>query len=184
MTKLTYVSRIHPRDHLNHVILGVVGNKPNNFAAQINLNTTNMWEIVKSIVDLCMKLNEGKYALQVRIYEIPVDAFENDYVEEPIPEDEQLQPTAEGTDGEEEAAAALLQMTWKINKPIDAQPRKVCVSSSSHALFGFTNVIPILTAFICVLLTTFVCVVKMFMGCLMFIDSCILYVHFFLVIMV
>jgi translation initiation factor 3 subunit D len=86
MTKLTYVSRIHPRDHLNHVILGVVGNKPNNFAAQINLNTTNMWEIVKSIVDLCMKLNEGKYALVkdpskplVRIYEVPVDAFENDW---------------------------------------------------------------------------------------------------------
>jgi hypothetical protein len=67
-------------------------------------------------------------------------------------------------------------MTWKINKPIDAQPRKVCVSSLSHALFGFINVIPILTAFICVLLTTFVCVVKMFMGCLMFIDSCILYI--------
>ncbi|KAK8485315.1 hypothetical protein V6N12_000286 [Hibiscus sabdariffa] len=96
LMKLGYVSRVHPRDHFNHVILGVVGYKPKDFAAQINLNTSNMWGIVKSIVDLCMKLNEGKYVLvkdpskpQVRIYEVPADAFENDYVEEPLPEEEQ-----------------------------------------------------------------------------------------------
>ncbi|KAJ6333524.1 hypothetical protein OIU77_009403 [Salix suchowensis] len=92
MMKLGYVSRVHPRDHFNHVILAVVGYKPRDFASQINLNTSNMWGIVKSIVDLCMKLNEGKYVLvkdpskpQVRIYEVPADAFENDYVEEPLP---------------------------------------------------------------------------------------------------
>ncbi|KAI7999767.1 Eukaryotic translation initiation factor 3 subunit D [Camellia lanceoleosa] len=113
MMKLGYVSRVHPRDHFNHVILAVVGYKPRDFAAQINLNTSNMWGIVKSIVDLCMKLNEGKYVLvkdpskpQVRIYEVPVDAFENDYVEEPLPEDEQVQPPAEenAEDGEANAA--------------------------------------------------------------------------------
>ncbi|CAI0468704.1 unnamed protein product [Linum tenue] len=108
MMKLGYVSRVHPRDHFNHVILAVVGYKPRDFAAQINLNTSNMWGIVKSIVDLCMKLNEGKYVLvkdpskpQVRIYEVPVDAFENDYVEEPLPEDEQAQPPAEGVENGE-----------------------------------------------------------------------------------
>lgn len=97
--KLGYVSRIHPRDHFNHVILSVQGYKPKEFAAQINLNTSNMWGIVKSIVDLCLKLGEGKYVLvkdpskpQVRIYEVPADAFENDYVEEPLPEEEQVQP--------------------------------------------------------------------------------------------
>ncbi|THG01181.1 hypothetical protein TEA_012372 [Camellia sinensis var. sinensis] len=113
MMKLGYVSRVHPRDHFNHVILAVVGYKPRDFAAQINLNTSNMWGIVKSIVDLCMKLNEGKYVLvkdpskpQVRIYEVPVDAFENDYVEEPLPEDEQVQPPAEenAEDGEANTA--------------------------------------------------------------------------------
>ncbi|KAG1367989.1 eukaryotic translation initiation factor 3 subunit D [Cocos nucifera] len=102
LMKLGYVSRVHPRDHYNHVILSVIGYKPRDFAAQINLNTSNMWGIVKSIVDLCMKLNEGKYVLvkdpvkpQVRIYEVPADAFENDYVEEPLPEEEQVQPPAE-----------------------------------------------------------------------------------------
>ncbi|OAY82181.1 eukaryotic translation initiation factor 3 subunit D [Ananas comosus] len=102
LMKVGYVSRVHPRDHFNHVILGVFGYKPRDFAAQINLNTSNMWGIVKSIVDLCMKLGEGKYVLvkdpikpQVRIYEVPADAFENDYVEEPLPEEEQVQPPAE-----------------------------------------------------------------------------------------
>ncbi|KAD3337796.1 hypothetical protein R6Q59_027389 [Mikania micrantha] len=105
MMKLGYVTRVHPRDHFNHVILAVVGYKPREFAGQINLNTANMWGIVKSIVDLCMKLNEGKYVLvkdpqkpQVRIYEVPADAFENDYVEEPLPEDEQVQPPVENGD--------------------------------------------------------------------------------------
>ncbi|KAI3939903.1 hypothetical protein MKW98_029679 [Papaver atlanticum] len=102
MMKLGYVSRVHPRDHFNHSILSMVGYKPKEFATQINLNTNNMWGIVKSIVDLCMKLKEGKYVLvkdpskpQVRIYEVPADAFENDYVEEPLPEDEQVQPPTE-----------------------------------------------------------------------------------------
>ncbi|KAL1562676.1 Eukaryotic translation initiation factor 3 subunit D [Salvia divinorum] len=112
MMKLGYVSRVHPRDHFNHVILAVVGYKPKDFATQINLNTSNMWGIVKSIVDLCMKLKEGKYVLvkdpskpQVRIYDVPQDAFDNDYVEEPLPEDEQVQPPAEDADGTEASAA-------------------------------------------------------------------------------
>lgn len=112
LMKLGYVSRVHPRDHFNHVILAVNGYKPRDFAAQINLNTSNMWGIVKSIVDLCMKLNEGKYVLvkdpskpQVRIYEVPADAFENDYVEEPLPEEEQVQPPAEGEEAGEVTAA-------------------------------------------------------------------------------
>ncbi|KAJ1688344.1 hypothetical protein LUZ63_019734 [Rhynchospora breviuscula] len=105
--KLGYVSRVHPRDRHNHVILSVIGYKPRDFAAQINLNTANMWGIVKSIVDLCMKLGEGKYVLvkdpakpQVRIYEVAPDAFENDYVEEPLPEEEQVQVRLADKDGE------------------------------------------------------------------------------------
>lgn len=48
-----------------------------------------MWGIVKLIVEVCMKLDEGKYILvkdfvkfQVWFYEVLVDVFENDYVEE------------------------------------------------------------------------------------------------------
>lgn len=127
MMKLGYVSRVHPRDHFNHVILGVVGYKPRDFAAQINLNMANMWGIVKSIVDLCMKLNEGKYVLvkdpskpQVRIYEVPADAFENDYVEEPLPEEEQAQPPAE--DANVISAEISVAATDVEDKEIDAVP--------------------------------------------------------------
>lgn len=124
LMKLGFVTRVHPRDHFNHVILAVVGYKPREFAGQINLNTSNMWGIVKSIVDLCMKLNEGKYVLvkdpskpQVRIYEVPPDAFENDYVEEPLPEDEQVQPPTENADG----ADAIPADKEVEDKQIDAQ---------------------------------------------------------------
>ncbi|XP_004301579.1 PREDICTED: eukaryotic translation initiation factor 3 subunit D-like [Fragaria vesca subsp. vesca] len=113
MMKLGYVSRVHPRDHFNHVILAVNGYKPKEFSSQINLNQASMWGIVKAIVDLCMKLKEGKYVLvkdpskpQVRIYEVPTDAFENDYVEEPLPEDEQAQPPIEDGTGAEPNVAA------------------------------------------------------------------------------
>ncbi|KAK2642141.1 hypothetical protein Ddye_023904 [Dipteronia dyeriana] len=124
LMKLGFVSRVHPRDHFNHVILAVLGYKPKDFAAQINLSTTNMWGIVKSIVDLCMKLNEGKYVLvkdpskpQVRIYEVPPDAFENDYVEEPLPEDEQVQPP-----GEDAEVAEAVEVTVDVeDKAVDAQ---------------------------------------------------------------
>ena len=74
-----------------------------------------MWGIVKSIVDLCMKLSEGKYALvkdpskpEVRIYEVPADAFENDYVEEPLPDDEQVQPPEENNNAEAGAGAGAV----------------------------------------------------------------------------
>ena len=120
MMKLGYVSRLHPRDHYNHSILSVIGYKPRDFAAQINLNTANMWGIVKSIVDVCMKLGEVKYVLvkdpvkpQVRLYEVPNDAFENDYVEEPLPEEEQVRPFSEDVDAtaQEMDAAAEAEAT-------------------------------------------------------------------------
>ncbi|KAK9277473.1 hypothetical protein L1049_007017 [Liquidambar formosana] len=113
LMKLVYVSRVHPRDHFNHVILAVVGYKLREFAAQINVNTSNMWGIIKPIVDFCMKLNKGKYILvkdpskpQVRIYEVPADAFKNDYMEEPLPKDEQVQSRAEDASGGEASAVA------------------------------------------------------------------------------
>ncbi|KAG0631213.1 hypothetical protein M758_1G235700 [Ceratodon purpureus] len=91
--KLGYVSRVHPKDNFNHTVLTLQGYKPKEFAGQINLNVNNMWGILKTVVDICMKLDEGKYLLvkdpnkpTVRLYSVPADAFENDYAEEPLPE--------------------------------------------------------------------------------------------------
>ena len=62
-----------------------------------------------------MKFEEGKYVLvkdpakpQLMIYQVPNDAFENDYVEEPLPEEEQVRPATDDVDltAEEMDAAA------------------------------------------------------------------------------
>ena len=92
--KLGYVSRVHTKDNYNHVILGTQQYKPKEFATHINLNVGNAWGILKAIVDLTLGLEEGKYLLMkdpnkplIRLYSIPVDAF--DPVEEQEEEGEE-----------------------------------------------------------------------------------------------
>ncbi|KAI5819172.1 eukaryotic translation initiation factor 3 subunit D [Pyronema omphalodes] len=83
--KLGFVSRATPKDNNRHVILGVVSFKPREFAAQMALNLNNGWGIVRTIVDMCMQMPEGKYVLvkdpnkpALRLYEVPADAFDED----------------------------------------------------------------------------------------------------------
>jgi translation initiation factor 3 subunit D len=86
-----FVSRATPKDSNRHVILGVVGFKPRDFAAQMNLNLNNGWGIVRTIADIAMQMPEGKYVLVkdpnkpvLRLYEVPVNTFEE--------EEEEVQP--------------------------------------------------------------------------------------------
>ena len=58
-----YVSRQHPTATAKHVILGTQQFKPSEFANQINLNMENAWGILRCIIDICMKLDEGKYLI-------------------------------------------------------------------------------------------------------------------------
>jgi len=87
--KLGYVSRTHPGDSFNHVILGTQTYKPREFATQINLNVTNMWGILKVLCEVLMKLPEGKYVLLkdplkpvIRVYEVPPETFDEAPAEE------------------------------------------------------------------------------------------------------
>jgi len=84
LIKLGYVSRVHPRDSVSHVILGTQTYKPKEFATQINLNINQAWGILKAIIDLCLQLEEGRYLLLkdpnkpvIRLYTLPLDAFED-----------------------------------------------------------------------------------------------------------
>ncbi|CAI5469319.1 unnamed protein product [Closterium sp. Yama58-4] len=113
LMKLGYVSRVFPKNNLKHTILAVQAYKPRELAMQITLSSANMWGIVKHIVDMCMKLEDGKYLIVkdpnkpfLRLYEVPSDAFDNDYVEEPLPEEDQAPPPTEAADGDAEASAA------------------------------------------------------------------------------
>ncbi|CCU81187.1 translation initiation factor eIF3 [Blumeria hordei DH14] len=94
--KLGFVSRANPKTNDRHVILGVVGWKPRDFAQQMNLSLSNGWGIVRTIADMCLKREEGKYVLlkdpnkpMLRLYEVPVGSFEE---EEPETIDEVEEP--------------------------------------------------------------------------------------------
>ncbi|KAJ8097875.1 eukaryotic translation initiation factor 3 subunit D [Lipomyces tetrasporus] len=82
--KLGFVSRVNPKDKARHAILGVVGYKPRDFANQMNYSVANGWGIARSIVDMCLALEEGKYIIVkdpnkpvIRLYEVPRDAFDD-----------------------------------------------------------------------------------------------------------
>lgn len=83
------MSRASPKIPDRHVILGVVGYDPRKFAEQMNLNLANGWGIVRTIVDMCRSMKDGKYVLVkdpnkplLRLYEVPVGTFEEEDGEE------------------------------------------------------------------------------------------------------
>ncbi|KAL4799939.1 eukaryotic translation initiation factor 3 subunit D [Aspergillus venezuelensis] len=108
--KLGFVSRANPRSAAGHVVLGVAGYKPREFAAQMNLNLGNGWGIVRTIVDRIRALDADeeedkvvKYILVkdpnrpvLRLYSIPANTFEEDDEAEAAEEAE-----AKGEDEEE-----------------------------------------------------------------------------------
>ncbi|KAK4039300.1 eukaryotic translation initiation factor 3 subunit 7-domain-containing protein [Parachaetomium inaequale] len=86
--KLGFVSRVSPKVNDKHVVLGVIGWKPKDFANQMNLQLSNGWGIVRTIADMCLQRDEGKYVLVkdpnksiLRLYEVPGGLDEDD--EEP-----------------------------------------------------------------------------------------------------
>ena len=88
--KLGFVSRANPKSAANHVVLGVVGYKPREFATQMNLGLNNGWGVVRTIVDLVRVMSTGedgdkKYVLVkdpnkqvIRLYDVPLTTFEED----------------------------------------------------------------------------------------------------------
>jgi translation initiation factor 3 subunit D len=85
----SFVSRANPKNNNDHVILGVLTNKPRDFAAQMALNLNNGWAIVRTIVDMVLRMDEGKYVLVkdpnkalLRLYSVPLHTFEEEDVEE------------------------------------------------------------------------------------------------------
>ncbi|KAF2806618.1 eukaryotic translation initiation factor 3 subunit D [Mytilinidion resinicola] len=94
--KLGFVSRTNPKNNNDHVVLGVLTSKPRDFINQMALNLNNGWGIVRTIADMCLKMEEGKYVLVkdpnksvLRLYSVPENTFEEDLEErETIQEDE------------------------------------------------------------------------------------------------
>lgn len=88
--KLGFVSRSNPKSSANHVVLGVHGYKPREFAVQMNLGLNNGWGVVRTIIDLVKGMSEGeegdkKYVLVkdpnkqvIRLYDVPINTFEDE----------------------------------------------------------------------------------------------------------
>lgn len=97
--KLGFVSRVNPKIATAHTVLGVLGFKPREFATQMNLNVSNGWGIVRTVVDLVRNLSDKaeveededkdekihKYVLVkdpnkniLRLYAVPTDTFEEE----------------------------------------------------------------------------------------------------------
>ncbi|KAL2263709.1 hypothetical protein VTK26DRAFT_5565 [Humicola hyalothermophila] len=83
--KLGFVSRVTPKVNDKHVILGVIGWRPKDFANQMNLQLSNGWGIVRTIADMCLQREEGKYVLVkdpnksiLRLYEVPAGSLDED----------------------------------------------------------------------------------------------------------
>lgn len=95
--KFGFVSRTRNNNNSEHEILGTQMYRPKEFAVQITLKTTNMWGILKHIIELCYKhLNDGEKCVllkdpnrpTLRIYKVPNNAFESDDEEESEEEEE------------------------------------------------------------------------------------------------
>ena len=91
--KVGYVSRVAPTNNYDHVILATQYFKPKELATQINLSVNNMWGIIKMLSELLLSKDDGKYVIMkdpnkatVRIYAVPINAFDED--EEQDEEDE------------------------------------------------------------------------------------------------
>ncbi|KAF9735776.1 hypothetical protein PMIN06_002142 [Paraphaeosphaeria minitans] len=94
--KLGFVSRANPKNNNDHVVLGVLTNKPRDFANQMALNLNNGWGIVRTIADMLLKMDDGKYVLvkdpnksMLRLYSVPENTFEEEIEEAPIQEEEE-----------------------------------------------------------------------------------------------
>jgi translation initiation factor 3 subunit D len=88
----SFVSRVNPKTNDKHVILGVIGWKPRDFAAQMNLSLSNGWGIVRTIADMCLRReNDGRFVLVkdpnksiLRLYEVGSLDDDDDEEEEEV----------------------------------------------------------------------------------------------------
>jgi len=102
--KIGYVSRLSPKNNYEHAILATQFYRPKDFATQITLNIGNMWGIIKMLVELIRKMDEGKYVFMrepnrpvVKLYKVPIGTFEDDDGDDDDEDDEE----EEGDDGDE-----------------------------------------------------------------------------------
>jgi len=96
--KIGYVSRISHKNNYEHAILATQFYRPKDFATQITLNVNNMWGIIKMLVELMRKMDEGKYVFMrepnrpvAKLYKVPIGTFEDDEGDDEEEEEEEVE---------------------------------------------------------------------------------------------
>jgi len=99
--KIGFASRVRPTDPWSHSVLGVQTQYTDKFAEQIGMNRNNVFGILRTIIDMVMDYDDGKYLLikdpvksVMRLFEVPFDTFgeeeDDDEEEEEEEEGEEL----------------------------------------------------------------------------------------------
>jgi len=80
--RIGFVTRKHAKDPHRHDILMVQKWKSEALAQSARVRIQNLWGVLKEIVEMCYKLDEGKYLLlkdpndsKLQLYSVPNDAF-------------------------------------------------------------------------------------------------------------
>lgn len=110
LMKLGYVSRVSATNPYDHQILATQFLKPKEFALQLGMSLPNIWGIIKMFCETLMAKPDGKYLIMkdpnkqiVRLYAVPMNAFEEDADEDDEEEGENEEEAAEedgATEGE------------------------------------------------------------------------------------
>jgi len=83
--KIGYASRNDPKDPWSHSVVSVQTYLTSSFAEQIGMHRNNVFGIIRSIVDMVMEWDDGKYLLikdplksTLRVFEVPWETFAED----------------------------------------------------------------------------------------------------------
>lgn len=105
LMKLGYVSRVTPTESNEHQILATQFQRPKELAQQLGMQIPNIWGIVKMFCETLLQSPDGKYLIwkdpnkpSIRLYSVPVTAFE-EYEEEGEDGDEEGEGEAEEGEG-------------------------------------------------------------------------------------
>ena len=72
-----------------HALLGVQHYRPQEFAAQLNINMSQCWGVIKSLVEMFLHMDDGRYILtkdpnqpKMKLYRVPdgakIPGFDDD----------------------------------------------------------------------------------------------------------
>ena len=111
LMKVGYVSRTNPQNNYDHTVVGTQTFKPKELAQQINLQSNNIWGIIKTIAEkILAQPEDGKFILMkdpskssMRLFKVPMsdESGSEEESEENSDESEEEESEEESEDDDE-----------------------------------------------------------------------------------